>query len=62
MSMSGYPNRGNDIFGIAGMSDLDNLPYSTLSYANGPGFQAADEHGIRHDIRKDDMSKYLKFS
>lgn len=58
MSISGYPNRGNDILGLNTMkSDIgvyikfvricqyineycfsDGLPYTTLSYANGPGF------------------------
>lgn len=30
-------DRGNDIFGFAG-SGQDNIPYMTLSYANGRGF------------------------
>lgn len=37
MSMSGYPKRGNKILGVGGTGD-DNLPYATLSYANGPGY------------------------
>lgn len=37
MSYSGYPARGNNIFGMAGVSEKDNLPYMTLSYANGLG-------------------------
>ncbi|XP_072013014.1 alkaline phosphatase, tissue-nonspecific isozyme-like [Amphiura filiformis] len=45
MTISGYPTRGNPILGIVdaglapgspGLGD-DNLPYTTLSYANGPG-------------------------
>jgi len=39
MSISGYPMRGNDIFKLAGNSDMDKLPYTTLSYANGPGYR-----------------------
>jgi alkaline phosphatase len=35
---NGYPKRGSPILGSPEVSDEDNLPYSTLSYANGPGF------------------------
>ncbi|KAK9744824.1 Alkaline phosphatase [Popillia japonica] len=38
MSVSGYGQRGNDIFGSPGTAD-DALPYATLSYANGPGYR-----------------------
>lgn len=34
----GYADRGNDIFGMAGISDEDNLPYMTSTYANGIGY------------------------
>jgi alkaline phosphatase len=42
-TMAGYPQRGNDIMGVVmvdGMPSLDllGLPYSTLGYANGPGY------------------------
>lgn len=43
LSISGYPQRGNPILGwvetIGGkqMRDVDDNPYTTLSYANGPG-------------------------
>ncbi|UYV82022.1 hypothetical protein LAZ67_21000474 [Cordylochernes scorpioides] len=36
VTMSGYPERGNDILGFAGIS-LNNTLYTTLHYANGPG-------------------------
>ncbi|XP_071487100.1 alkaline phosphatase-like [Diadema antillarum] len=38
MTMAGYPSRGNPILGLEDhyLAD-DDLPYSTLSYANGPG-------------------------
>ncbi len=46
MTFSGYPKRGNPILGkvvSAGSSSPvladDNLPYTTLGYANGPGFK-----------------------
>lgn len=46
-SISGYPNRGNDIFGIAGTSYEDNIPYMTLSYANGIGIRKHFKDGKR---------------
>ncbi|CAC5370935.1 E3.1.3.1 [Mytilus coruscus] len=40
-SMGGYNYRGNDILGLANPTDyeppLDGMPYTTLSYGNGPG-------------------------
>ena len=43
MTMAGYPERGNPILGIAGQ-DREGLPYTTLSYANGAGF---DDNGAQ---------------
>jgi hypothetical protein len=45
--------------GIGGMSGDDGLPYSTLSYSNGPGYKHPEEGGARYDISRDDMSKYI---
>lgn len=56
MSYSGYPERGNDILGIAGEAD-DKLPYLTLTYANGPGYKPVDKDGKRPDYRNEDLSK-----
>lgn len=56
LTISGYPERGNDILGFAGMSDEDNMPYSTLSYANGPSYQVA-ENGTRYNLTDDDTRK-----
>ncbi|VDI14401.1 alkaline phosphatase [Mytilus galloprovincialis] len=40
-SIGGYPYRGNDILGLANPllyePSLDKLPYTTISYGNGPG-------------------------
>lgn len=37
MTISGYADRGNDIDNLSTMSsDIDGMPYATLSYANGP--------------------------
>ena len=39
MTMGGYQSRGSDIRGIVDTEvGNDNLPYTILSYANGPGF------------------------
>ncbi|KAH8271213.1 hypothetical protein KR018_001446, partial [Drosophila ironensis] len=41
MSLAGYSSRKNDIFGINdGQLAADDLPYATLSYANGPGYDS----------------------
>lgn len=38
MSLAGYSKRGHDILGVSGSSkDKGKSPYTTLSYANGPG-------------------------
>ncbi|KAJ9577044.1 hypothetical protein L9F63_006392, partial [Diploptera punctata] len=54
MTYNGYPVRGNDIFGVAGTGN-DGLEYTTLSYANGPGYKAPSSSGGRHDISGDDL-------
>src|SRR5262249_28094367 len=48
----GYPSRGNPILGKAAydgkyLRAADGLPYTTLSYANGPG---AVINGVRHEF------------
>jgi len=49
MTINGYPKRGNNILGIGDVSDTDNLPYTTLMYTTGPGFNYTDT-GTRHNI------------
>ena len=44
MSMAGYQPRGSPIAGMASMGN-DNIPYTTLSYANGPGFSDHFKNG-----------------
>jgi len=41
MSMAGYPHRGENILGTPHSLAMDNMTYTTLSYANGPkaGYQ-----------------------
>lgn len=59
MSLAGYAERGNDIFGMAGVG-TDDIPYTTLSYANGPGYKEPSNKK-RYDLRKDETSKYSAF-
>lgn len=57
LSFVGYPDRGNPILGkvanankdghVKLATDADGLPYTTLSYANGPGYRGA---GPRPDL------------
>jgi len=54
MTISGYPARGNPIFEIA-ENAKDDLPYSTLSYANGPGYKEPGINGSRYNITSDNM-------
>ncbi|KAI5745080.1 hypothetical protein M8J76_008131 [Diaphorina citri] len=58
MTINGYPTRGNDILGLAGISDVDQSPYTTLSYANGPSSKKKDVK--RYDFSKDNL-KYKNY-
>ena len=63
LTISGYPKRGNPILGIVEAvpgvptKDATGLPYTTLSYANGPGYRRN-----RPDLSKVDTedSDYLQ--
>ncbi|KAH8397662.1 hypothetical protein KR215_004182, partial [Drosophila sulfurigaster] len=67
MSVAGYSSRKNDIFGINdGQLAADDLPYATLSYANGPGYNSnyLKEGGVikRKNLRSINMkNKDFKF-
>ena len=66
MFFAGYPVRGNPILdkvrGISGEDPTDSefavdklgLPYTTLGYANGPGFIAPQPGRVRPDLSKVD--------
>jgi alkaline phosphatase len=57
MTYNGYAPRGNDIFGVAGTSNEDKLPYMTLSYANGMGYELhVKKDGGRVDVTQLDTS------
>lgn len=61
MSIAGYSSRGNDILGINNSQNGDDeLPYSTLSYANGPGHvMNMNKHGRKH-LRANEMHRQDK--
>ncbi|XP_071534051.1 alkaline phosphatase-like [Panulirus ornatus] len=50
MSISGYPSRGQEIIGLAAIGD-DGLPYTTLMYANGPGYNYSVMPGTHQVMR-----------
>ncbi|KAK5641178.1 hypothetical protein RI129_009725 [Pyrocoelia pectoralis] len=51
MTLNGYPDRGNNILGLGGKGS-DNIPYTTLSYANGPGATANRADLPNQDFRE----------
>ncbi|CAL8129982.1 unnamed protein product [Orchesella dallaii] len=55
MTISGYPPRGNPILGFAGISDVDGLPYTTISYGNGAGYKHPGPNGDRYDLTNDPL-------
>lgn len=50
MSFSGYPQRGQEIVGLAGYDDMG-YAYTTLMYANGPGYNDTRINITADDIR-----------
>ncbi|XP_065082231.1 alkaline phosphatase-like [Ochlerotatus camptorhynchus] len=56
MTYNGYTKRGQDILGIADISYRDGLPYTTLSYANGPGY--SDTYKSDNLAERVDISGY----
>ncbi|CRK89152.1 CLUMA_CG002913, isoform A [Clunio marinus] len=54
MTVSGYPKRRHDILALGGFSPEDEMPYFTLSYANGMGFsQHFNESGRNNPLDMD---------
>ncbi|XP_012683429.2 alkaline phosphatase, tissue-nonspecific isozyme [Clupea harengus] len=48
-NFGGYTRRGNNIFGLAPMmSDIDQKPFTSILYGNGPGFKLID--GLRENV------------
>jgi alkaline phosphatase len=54
-TFNGYPDRGQNILGVAELSDEDGKPYETLSYANGPGHSTTYNGPERVDISNQDF-------
>lgn len=58
MTMSGYSNRGHNILGLnTKISDMDHKPYTTLNYANGPGYK--DQADGRYNMANDTFCEYI---
>ncbi|KAF5271194.1 hypothetical protein FQA39_LY08201 [Lamprigera yunnana] len=53
MNINGYPERGADVLGIGGWG-IDFKRYTTISYANGPGYRK--EVDGRYDPSKDNLT------
>ncbi|XP_004923692.2 membrane-bound alkaline phosphatase-like [Bombyx mandarina] len=61
MTYSGYSKRGTDILGFTNkLNASDSLPYTTLSYANGPGYKPHEKF-LRHNLMLDDIN-HLNFT
>ncbi|CAH1725913.1 unnamed protein product [Aphis gossypii] len=56
MTMNGYPHRGSDILGHPEKSSVDKMPYSTLSYANGPS--AKERYNLTIDDENISLPQY----
>ncbi|XP_071040594.1 alkaline phosphatase, tissue-nonspecific isozyme [Parasteatoda tepidariorum] len=52
LTINGYPKRGNPILGLAGVSNKDNLTYTTLMYTNGPSNHIVN--GKRRNLNETD--------
>ncbi len=61
-TISGYPTRGNPILGLVRLGNgmvlpaADGMPFTTLSYANGPTAICEDEHGDHRHCPRADLS------
>jgi len=60
MTMAGHPKRNQNIIGVSGSLAIDNMTYTTLSYANGPkkSFTGDSASCQRVNITNEDISKY----
>lgn len=66
-TIAGYPQRGNPILGLVQeaeqskpMTDRHGQPYTTLSYANGPGHREAKHDDDEHPAMSSDDPEYLQ--
>ncbi|XP_053546207.1 alkaline phosphatase, tissue-nonspecific isozyme isoform X2 [Bombina bombina] len=54
-TFGGYTHRGNSIFGLAPtLSDVDNKPFTSILYGNGPGYKLVD--GSRENVSTIDFN------
>ncbi|CAH1406610.1 unnamed protein product [Nezara viridula] len=62
LTISGYPSRGNSILGLADVSKVDGVPYTTLGYANaGPSnyhYAVVNGSVVREDPSKVDTKSF----
>lgn len=57
MTINGYPLRTQDILGVSDVNAKDNLPFTVLSYANGPGYYNTFSKEVgRRDISLDNLN------
>ncbi|XP_013108751.1 membrane-bound alkaline phosphatase [Stomoxys calcitrans] len=62
MTINGYPYRDQDITGLAADVADDNLPYTILSYANGPGFYSTyGDRGRKLVTTKDTQNSKFEY-
>ncbi|XP_057378290.1 alkaline phosphatase-like [Daphnia carinata] len=55
-TINGYPDRGNNLLGLSGDMGEDDKPYTTLSYANGPGYNTTFANGERINLTNVDTT------
>ncbi|XP_037561915.1 alkaline phosphatase, tissue-nonspecific isozyme [Dermacentor silvarum] len=60
-TMGGYPKRGTNILGIAGYSDVNHLPFTVITYGNGPGFSTSKENFTNEEVAKPDYVQRSAF-
>ncbi|CAI6351944.1 unnamed protein product [Macrosiphum euphorbiae] len=64
MSMAGYPKRNANILGLSGSMAMDNMTYTTLSYANGPKTSFVNDSTSCHrvNVTNEEIIKNVDFS
>jgi len=55
ITINGYSARGTDILGLGDVSDIDNMPFTTLLYTNGPGYRD-QTNDLRPNPQDDDIA------
>lgn len=60
LTINGYPERGGSIFGLAGNSRIEGIPYTILTYGTTyKGFQVDKETGQRRNPENDDLESWM---